>query len=191
MIPLRSNAPCQRTSAELRGPGGQAASGPSEFRFPNERVAAGASRTGARAERRLRPRRDGARAAGPHGLTRSLREVAAGDAAGNFGSSDGGPSATIAPAGLAPPGPSSMIQSDAARKSRWCSIARTECPREISRRSVPKQDLDVAGMEAGRRLVEEEEAPRGAAGRIPRNDASFRRWASPPESVAVGWPSGR
>ena len=56
---------------------------------------------------------------------------------------------------------------------------------------------DVDGMEAGGRLVEEEEvcdgrpARRSEASDRPRNPASLSRCASPPERVEAGWPSLR
>ena len=49
-----------------------------------------------------------------------------------------------------------------------------------------EQALDVREVQAGGRLVEDVERP--ARRDLESSEASFTRWASPPESVVAGWP---
>ena len=65
----------------------------------------------------------------------------------------------------------------------------------INRRRVRCSRSMSAHMKTGGRLIEEKEAPTElslcAAATERRKVASFSRWASPPERVAVDWPSRR
>ena len=53
-----------------------------------------------------------------------------------------------------------------------------------------EQAVDVGEMEARRRLVEDVEVAADVETR-PSSAASLTRWASPPESVVLDWPSVR
>ena len=61
-------------------------------------------------------------------------------------------------------------------------------PRSNERVERVDQALDVGRVEAGARLVENEQRPVWSSVSA---RASFRRCASPPDSVESGWPSGR
>ncbi len=54
-----------------------------------------------------------------------------------------------------------------------------------------EQPLDVGEVQPGGRLVEEVERPAAGAQGRPSSAASLTRWASPPESVVLDWPSVR
>ena len=87
---------------------------------------------------------------------------------------------------LPPPGPSSMIQSDASRNPRWCSTASTEWPRAIRRRSVASSRSTSRACSPVVGSSKRKSAPREAAGRIPRKAASLQ-----PLRLAAGERRGR
>ena len=86
-----------------------------------------------------------------------------------------------------------MIQSEARITSRLCSITDQRMAGGEQLAEGAQQLGDVVEVQAGGRLVEQEQLGRirsldSASARWP---ASFRRCASPPESVGTGWPRRR
>ena len=65
----------------------------------------------------------------------------------------------------------------------------SEWPRSTRRAKQREEPLDVGEVEAGRRLVEDEERVRLALAAEVRGE--LQRCASPPESVESGWPRRR
>ena len=104
--------------------------------------------------------------------------------------SAGGPSHTSSPPASPPSGPRSMIQSEARITSRLCSMTTSEWPAPSSWRNArsslatSSKCRPVVGSSNRNSLLPSS----STSARCP---ASFRRCASPPDSVGTGWPRRR
>ena len=114
----------------------------------------------------------------------------------------GVPSATSRPPASPPSGPRSMIQSAERITSRLCSMMMSEWPASSSLRSARislamsskcrpvvgssnKNSVPLLGWRRASACLLALRVLLASA----KKPASFRRWASPPDSVGTGWPS--